>query len=957
MMTSGSGNMADNFVDYFEVLQLGVNNAAGHSTPTNQVLFSAGPSRIVTNSSNVENRKKEEKSKRTRRKPKRKKIKDEIDNALGTNSSNGSHSPSVNSKVTFNSSLSHSRNRKSDTRSEQKLEKFTLIIKPVTDHSDGKLIKRKNCEKKYINLKSFVSIGSKNCVFTTDQSTICHLSNNLIEPRLNVLDKKSKSKIESRKFPLQETKKTKKRRDKSDKEYDETPFPNYLSHEEVNVGLASGTLIKGFVRINPRKSCDCYVNNEDTTKPDYYLTSVMDRNRALDGDEVILQIKPEADWIDGNKTAKVVYILQKIHPRTVIGSLKPRNSGNCEYALFYPRDSKCPLLRIPEVNWPNNFKNDPKAFEEILLLAKITKWVVPAYAYGFLTEIIGFSGNLKSESLSILREFCLDTTPFGEEVREYLPQWKNIPRSELKRREDIRKECVFTIDPATARDLDDAVSVKTLKNGNYEIGVHISDVSYYLEEGTELDQLVSKKATSIYMVETVYHMLPLELCLHCSLLPGEDRLSFSVFWEMTKEGDIINKRYTRSIMNSCTKLAYEHAQLIIENPDKSFKVEDFPEIHNGFEPKDLVNTVNILHSIAVRLRNNRIQNGALKIDQVKLSFNLDPSSGQPKEYFRYENKESHRLIEEFMLLANISVAEKIYESFPDKAFLRCHEPPKQTMLQELKNNLATYGIHLDISSSGNIASSLKKYITSDYTGICRQAVLNHLTAKSMTRAKYFASSAVESVTDFNHYALSVPIYTHFTSPIRRYADVMVHRLLAASLNYCKSPEWDEHYVSAIAANCNLQKYNAKRAGEASIELYLSTFIENHKPYEQDCVVVDVKERAFDVIVLKTGSIIRIYQNNCEQGTQWKIENVLKARSSSKDNGQSSSSTGKKQLRLTVIFPKTKYFPQSKMIVEIFSLVKVNLQKKERSYKLEGTLLRPVPAQTFTKKYNNTTKKA
>lgn len=390
--------------------------------------------------------------------------------------------------------------------------------------------------------------------------------------------------------------------------------------------------------------------------------------------------------------------------------------NNSEFALFYPRDKRIPLLRIPFISWPNGFKEHSKQYEKILFVAKIIEWKVPTHAVGMLTENLGAIGDLAVESMSILREFGLDITPFSPDVVESLPKSDEIPQKEFEYREDIRKQCVFTIDPATARDLDDAISVRELPNSNYEIGVHISDASFLLEEGTELDQMVSKKATTIYLVDKVYHMLPVELCMIYSLLPGRDRLSFSVFWEMTEDGDVINKRFTRTIMNSCAQLAYEHAQKIIENPDKEFKDEDFPMIHNGFSAKDLKKTVTVLQGIAVKLRERRVQNGTLKIDQVKLAFSLDPKTGQPLDFWKYENKESHRLIEEFMLLANITVAERINEYFPDIAFLRCHEPPKQTMLVELQNNLATCGIHIDISSSGGINASMKKYITNDYPG-------------------------------------------------------------------------------------------------------------------------------------------------------------------------------------------------------------------------------------------------
>lgn len=397
--------------------------------------------------------------------------------------------------------------------------------------------------------------------------------------------------------------------------------------------------------------------------------------------------------------------------------MKLSEKKNAEYALLYPRDKRCPILRISEIYWPNGFKKQPNNFENTLFAAKIVSWEFPSYANGVLIEILGKAGDLKVETLSILREFCLDTTPFSEELKtEHLSLSKEIPSTELEYRADLRSDCIFTIDPETARDLDDAVSVKCLPNGIYEIGVHISDASFYLHEGTELDQLVSKKATTIYMVDNVFHMLPEELCLHCSLLPGQDKLAFSVFWEMTPDGEILTKRFCRSIVNSCAKLSYEHAQKMIDNSAVNLSNDEFPEICNSYSIVDLAKTVSILQSIAVKLRQKRIDNGALKINQTKIFFTLDSSTGEPIDFKRYENMAAHRLIEELMLLANITVAEKIRDTFPDIAFLRCHEPPKQTMLVELKNCLESYGIHLDISSSGTISSSLKKYETNDYTG-------------------------------------------------------------------------------------------------------------------------------------------------------------------------------------------------------------------------------------------------
>lgn len=401
----------------------------------------------------------------------------------------------------------------------------------------------------------------------------------------------------------------------------------------------------------------------------------------------------------------------------MVGTLKPSGNQQSDYAFLYPRDKRCPVLKISDIYWPNGFKKHPKKFENILFVAKLVSWEYPSHANGVLTENLGCVGNLKVETLSILREFSLDTTPFTEEIiKEHLSLTKEIPAKEFDYRADLRSECIFTIDPETARDLDDAVSVKNLGNDIYEIGVHISDASYYLNEGTELDQIVSKKATTIYMVDHAYHMLPEELCLHCSLLPGQDKLAFSVFWEMTIKGEILNTCFSRSIVNSCAKLSYEHAQKIIDSTESKFADDEFPQIYNNFSIDDIAQTVNILQKIAVNLRQKRIDNGALKIDQTKLLFTLEPGTGEPVDFRKYENLPAHRLIEEFMLLANITVAEKIQDHFSEIAFLRCHEPPKQTMLVDLRNCLASYGIHLDISSSRAIGSSLGKYKTNDYAG-------------------------------------------------------------------------------------------------------------------------------------------------------------------------------------------------------------------------------------------------
>ncbi|XP_044252405.1 DIS3-like exonuclease 2 [Tribolium madens] len=717
---------------------------------------------------------------------------------------------------------------------------------------------------------------------------------------------------------------------KNRKRKDPVLFPEYLSEAEVESGLEKGELMKGYIRINPKNAKESYVGNEDVSKSDYVISSVLDRNRAFDGDEVVLRLKTETE--DKKKLMEVVHITKRIHPRTAVGFLEPLEK-NKEYALFTPRDKRIPKIKIPKISWPSGFQTKPQLYQDILFIVKITEWKDVKYALGTITENLGLNGDLKVESLAILREFCLDPTPFGDDIREFLPKNCEISTGELQNREDLRKECVFTIDPITARDLDDALSCKELTNGNFEVGVHISDASYFLPEKTRLDEIVKNKATTIYMVDNVYHMLPVELCLHCSLLPGEDKLTFSVFWELTPTGDIVNFRITRSVINSCVQLAYEHAQMMIDDPYRKFE-DELPEIHNGFTSVDLTKRVNDLQKIAVCLREKRRQNGALKIDQIKIGFALDPATGEPKEFFICENKPAHRLIEEFMLLANMTVAKWINEAYPDLAFLRLHEAPKPTMMTELQRNLETLGLHIDISTSGGIQSSLNKYISEDYWGKARMIVLNHLLAKPMKRARYFCAGALEEDLDFSHYALSIPIYTHFTSPIRRYADIMVHRLLAASLNYREKPMWVSEEVATVAETCNRQKYHAKRAGEASCDLFLAHFVERNQPVVEDAVVVDTKERSIDVIVVKTGSVVRIYTNNFGENVTWKSEEIKIRRSADEENA-------KKMWKIFVKFPKTVKEPESFMVLEIFTLVRVELTRKHKTNKLEAKLVRPI----------------
>ncbi|XP_039755674.1 DIS3-like exonuclease 2 [Pararge aegeria] len=708
---------------------------------------------------------------------------------------------------------------------------------------------------------------------------------------------------------------------------DDRKFESYISAEEVETGLKNNTLLEGVLRINPKQFQLSYVSSMDKSEQDVLIDGIKNRNRALEGDVVVIQYidsdSEESDDENKQKRGKVVYLKEKVHNRTCIGGLKLMPDKNRQKALFVPRDHRVPRLNIPFTNWPDNFYQDVKSYENTLFLAKISDWYDTRFAVGNLVCNIGESGDMQTETKAILAQTDLDVKPYGPEVRHLFPGLDYIiPDEEFKKREDCTKMCIFSIDPFNCRDIDDAVSCRKLENGNYEIGVHISDVAHFLTENTLLDEIVAEKATTIYMVQRAYHMLPDELCMLCSLFPGVNKLAFSVFWEITEDAVVLSHRFAKTVINSCSQLAYEHAQAVLENKEDAEK--SFPEIYNGLTYQDIYNTIKILGKISAIFRKKRFSEGALRIDQPKVSFHLNTDNGLPDSYWIYDSKESHQLIEEFMLLANMTVAKRIHEDHPKLAFLRCHPPPSPYMLNQLAKSLKPMGIDIEISCAGDLHKSLLPYLSPDIADRGKAMVLNMLFAKPMTRAKYFCAGVCDGDEDFHHYALNVPLYTHFTSPIRRYADIMVHRLLAASLNYREPIQWEVRKVGMVAAQCNKQKYNAKKAGELSTELYTLKYIEMHSPLITEAVVVEVRERYIDVIIVAMGLNRRIFFNNDFPGTYKCIKNDL----------------GAKLSKMEVKWDKTDKLPAVEEVIEVFSILKVEMHKGDDMVKVETKLVRP-----------------
>ena len=420
-----------------------------------------------------------------------------------------------------------------------------------------------------------------------------------------------------------------------------------------------------------------------------------------------------------------------------------------------------------------------------------------------------------------------------------------IKQEEIAKRKDVRDVLTFTIDPKDAKDFDDALSFRKLENGNFEIGIHIADVSHYLEKETILDDEAYERATSVYLVDRVVPMLPEVLSNNaCSLRPNEEKYTFSAIFELDDKAVLRNQWFGRTVINSNERFAYEEAQHIIETRggfipkevsirDKEYKVTD-----------EVVEATLIMDKLAKIMRDKRMDQGALSFDKVEVRFNLDENSEPIGVYFK-ESKDANKLIEEFMLLANRKVAEFIGKKKPKKTFIyRIHDDPDPDKLMALNGIVSKFGHKLDFKDKKSISSSLNQLLQ-DVKGKKEQNMVDTLTIRSMSKAIY-------TVDNIGHYGLAFDYYTHFTSPIRRYPDVMVHRLLQHYLDGGSAAKVEE-YEKKCKHSSDME-YLASSAERDSIKYMQIKFMQDHKDEEFRGVISGVTE---------WGIYVEIIANKCE----------------------------------------------------------------------------------------------
>jgi ribonuclease R len=568
-----------------------------------------------------------------------------------------------------------------------------------------------------------------------------------------------------------------------------------------------------------------YVQSEDF--PDEICIAPYNTNGSMHGDKVKVKVFSKKRS-DGRPEGEVIDIIQRartefagtIHIERNVAFVTPDNRKH--------RDFLVPKDKIG------------KARDGQKVVVRFTDWEdFSDLPHGEVIKVLGDAGNNDTEINAIMVEFGLpyEFPKNVERVAELLPV--EITADEIKRRRDFRKITTFTIDPFDAKDFDDALSVRKLENGNWEIGVHIADVSHYVKPGSILDEEGLARATSVYLVDRVVPMLPEILSNNvCSLRPNEEKLTFSAVFELNEEAHVVHEWFGRTVINSDRRFTYEEVQEILEGKEGDFK----PEIH-------------LLDKLAKKLRAARLKNGSITFEREEVKFHLDENGNPTGVYFKVM-KDSNQLIEDFMLLANRRVAEYVAlarkagepESAKRKAdtrrpfVYRVHASPSPQKVLEFSSFVAGFGYQMNAGSEKSVAASLNKLLK-DVQGKPEANLIETLAIRTMAKAIY-------TTENIGHYGLGFHYYTHFTSPIRRYPDVMAHRLLQFYLDADagKNPgkPADVNELEEECKHCSEREKAAAEAERASIKYKQVQFLQDKIGQEFPGIVSGVTEFGFFV---------------------------------------------------------------------------------------------------------------
>ncbi|MGV0832770.1 ribonuclease R [Empedobacter brevis] len=556
----------------------------------------------------------------------------------------------------------------------------------------------------------------------------------------------------------------------------------------------------------------------DGLEQDVFVQKGKTRN-ALMGDTVRVYIYPRKHAKQSKTEGEIVEVIER-NKTEFTGIFELGKNGNFGFVTMQNGNHDFFI--------PKERMNGAQPGEKVVV--RLTNWPEGSNSpFGEITEVLGSPDDTDVEIHAILLEYDLPEK-FPDEVEEEANHLDtSIDENEVARRRDMRNVTTFTIDPKDAKDFDDALSIRKRENGNWEIGVHIADVTHYVRPGSLIEQEAYKRATSVYLVDRVVPMLPEILSnVACSLRPNEDKYTFSGVFEMDDNAKIVKTWFGRTVTHSDRRFTYEEAQEIIEGKDGDFKDE-----------------ILTLDRLAKTMRQKRMKYGAVNFDKVEVKFDLDQKHNPQGIFFKI-SKDSNKLIEEFMLLCNRKVSEFISLDKHGKEnsntyIYRVHDDPNPDKLLDLKNFIRQFGYELEIGDRKTTIQSMNKLLA-DVKGKPEENMVETLAMRTMAKAKY-------TTENIGHYGLAFDYYTHFTSPIRRYPDMMAHRLLQDYLNGKKSP------IAAVyedkTKHCSSREKIAAEAERESIKYMQVKYMEQFVGETFDAFITGVQDYGIFVEIPET----------------------------------------------------------------------------------------------------------
>uniref|UniRef100_A0A8B9GCQ5 Exosome complex exonuclease RRP44 n=1 Tax=Amazona collaria TaxID=241587 RepID=A0A8B9GCQ5_9PSIT len=640
-------------------------------------------------------------------------------------------------------------------------------------------------------------------------------------------------------------------------------FPEHIPLSKLQQGIKSGNYLQGTYRASRDNYLEATVwVHGDAEEKEIIIQGLKHLNRAVHEDIVAVELLPKGEWValssvvlqdDGQNeddieteeekenilktsvskdmlrpTGKVVGIIKR-NWRPLCGMLSKSEIKEARRHLFTPADRRIPRIRIET--------RQADKLEGQRIIVAIDGWPRNSrYPNGHFVKNLGSAGDKETETEVLLLEHDVPHQPFSQAVLSCLPKmpW-SITEQDMKHREDLRHLCICSVDPPGCTDIDDALHCREIENGNIEVGVHIADVSHFIRPGNALDEESVKRGTTVYLCEKRIDMVPELLSSNlCSLRSDVDRLAFSCIWEMNHKAEILKTRFTKSVIKSKASLTYAEAQMRIDSTTMN---------------DDITTSLRKLNKLAKIMKKRRIDNGALTLSSPEVRFHMDSETHDPIDLQTKELKETNSMVEEFMLLANISVAQKIHSEFPEFALLRKHPAPPPSNYDILVKAAKSKNLEIKTDSAKALAESLDKAESPTFPYL--NTLLRILTTRCMMQAVYFCSGMDN---DFHHYGLASPIYTHFTSPIRRYADIIVHRLLAVAIGADDTyPELrDKHKIADMCKNLNYRHKMAQYAQRASVAFHTQLFFKSKGIVNEDAYILFVRKNAIVVLIPKYG---------------------------------------------------------------------------------------------------------